>query len=1095
MYFGQMMEIKDGYISRNLAALRSSGTQGEKVEHVQFSTEAGYAFVLYAVEKVLGSRAVFHVNAVLFTLMLLSLAWFLRAASGDGRRGWLAGMFFLFILMLPKISRREAMHLCELLRDPASLLLCFVALTVAILSIRRYRWERRMALLAGIALGLSAWFRLTGVLFGIPIGLYLLLAPSGWAFRRRVRACVFLGLGALIGLTPLIAQNVLEGESVLEAGQIGTLFRPGETPANGGDEVGLEEGTNAVVAPDDVGTGDLTTWSEKTGLPETEKERLDRFRADKYRWRAEFARSKRLDYARKTDQRPEGFHPMYFRIWFPRVARRSIGAFGPYAFVVLICAITSVVFARRYALLLLSTALMLLVFYSFYDKIVWRYLYQGSILIAASASLGAAGLADRLLGYLAGRRVRIAASAVLILVVSAPLTKRLWREGDGVVELGKRWQKTRSMQEEMERVVAEGDLYISYDQDFRRWFDYWAGDIASTTKWGTGTRRAARKATIDEILDRGKGRAFFLSKLRDGKEQVSWWKDDLLNEYDMQLVGKRFRGKFHCYRLMKRSTLRREVPLSSLRHDDRHIYLFARKLSVQERWQTMTLSAADGGDETEVRIQTGPNILPLPSGVDLDDASVVLSSTRPLPSFIDAMGVGHDPARRLWCSYEHMPSLCFVSEFNLYPYARWFGYKRWKRDWGGYDRKHMSYPMWQMPPGSFVRLPRVAEDMTVRLYFSAYHLGDFTSEAESSLPAELKTIRYRLGDAEFGGQATIMRPMEKRREWGAVEYVHRISIPAIASRQASKPDLEIQYDDLVDWDILLYQTEFAVGPAVQPVSPATEALSDVPARAWRTKEDDSIWGRGGWLDPSFRVLAREQRVFLGPAFGSTAAVLVFYWPSDRQTDRCVVRVDAGVEPAVSCALEPRPGLQPFLVPLPPGAQKASLLLVPEYEHPPACLPALNFVFPADLSQRGRAFTFTMDPAENVDLLAEGFWPPELKEDGSYLRWTKERATVMFSVADPSRRLKLALTVRGVPRQAGAVPVKMLVNGQEIGSFEVTKALLQSHSLEIPNGVLTEGMNKLTIATKTWKPSEVMKSEDTRSLGVYVKSIEWAVIPD
>lgn len=169
-------------------------------------------------------------------------------------------------------------------------------------------------------------------------------------------------------------------------------------------------------------------------------------------------RPERLAYARKIDKMPEGFHPVYFKMWFPRILKSSFGLFGRFnAVLIVMGALAAIVLARRYAVLLLSAALMLIVFDSFYDKIVWRYLYLGSIFI--------------------------------VLAVAIPLLRALYHEGRNVLELNSRWQRTQEVQVELRNDFRPGDVFVTYDQDFRRWFELMDSGSGSAMKWGITTKR------------------------------------------------------------------------------------------------------------------------------------------------------------------------------------------------------------------------------------------------------------------------------------------------------------------------------------------------------------------------------------------------------------------------------------------------------------------------------------------------------------------------------------------------------------------------------------------------------------------------------
>ncbi|MBM4144522.1 MAG: hypothetical protein FJ225_13175, partial [Lentisphaerae bacterium] len=171
MYFGQMLKLKADYFQRNLAALRYDGPPADAPRHVTLGTEGGYAFLLRAAEAALGLRAMYHVNSVLMPLMIAALAWCAHIVAGGGVRGRLAAVLLVCLLSTPYVSRREALFLADLLRDPPSHLLGFLSLGAVLLLPGAGRRAGPLAAGMGFAIGLSAWFRLTGLMFALPIGL------------------------------------------------------------------------------------------------------------------------------------------------------------------------------------------------------------------------------------------------------------------------------------------------------------------------------------------------------------------------------------------------------------------------------------------------------------------------------------------------------------------------------------------------------------------------------------------------------------------------------------------------------------------------------------------------------------------------------------------------------------------------------------------------------------------------------------------------------------------------------------------------------------------------------------------------------------
>jgi hypothetical protein len=404
----------------------------------------------------------------------------------------------------------------------------------------------------------------------------------------------------------------------------------------------------------------------------------------------------------------------------------------------------------------------------------------------------------------------------------------------------------------------------------------------------------------------------------------------------------------------------------------------------------------------------------------------------------------------------------------------------WKRDHGGYDAKHMSRPLWRMPPGSSIRIPAFAGDMRVRLYFSAYGFDERAAELAAALPSSLAGIRFRVGSAVLAPRLILMRPVERRKAARAVDFALDLPVPAAAAAGAD-PDLAIDFRPLQEWDMLLYQVEFIAGSAQDGLPPP----DGPPSVAWRAGDSRDTWGPGGRLDGEFRALAGPATVRVDAAEG---ALLFFYWPSRSASGQCSLSLTAGTN-TTELALKPSDRPVEHLVRFSGGAGGV-VQISPAFDTQPDVWPVLNFVAPVPSPSAGAPARLTMESGRVSSLLLDGFWGPEPQPDGSVIRWTKERATVRLPVLDPSRGLRIELAAQGGPPKLGDIPVRALVNDREIGTATAVPGVAQTLVFRVPAERLVAGMNRLAIEARTWKPSERLRSDDTRSLGVALRSVQW-----
>ncbi len=110
--------------------------------------------------------------------------------------------------------------------------------------------------------------------------------------------------------------------------------------------------------------------------------------------------------------------------------------------------------------------------------------------------------------------------------------------------------------------------------------------------------------------------------------------------------------------------------------------------------------------------------------------------------------------------------------------------------------------------------------------------------------------------------------------------------------------------------------------------------------------------------------------------------------------------------------------------------------------------------------------------------------------GEWYRWTTGDAEFFLIVDNPDvgRINKLMLNLRQNHPDPEYIPeVKVLLNGEEIGLFEVGKAF-ENYVVSDIGGYIKPGINRLRLLCPTWRPSGVLDTTDNRDLGVQVSLI-------
>ena len=504
-------------------------------------------------------------------------------------------------------------------------------------------------------------------------------------------------------------------------------------------------------------------------------------------------------------------------------------------------------------------------FYSCYDKIVPRYAFSMRFAYVILLAVGWGWILHALVSLFARRPrmqavlIRVLAFAVLAQAVRAG--HPFWGEWQNIQN---DWADARRFQQWAGDAFPRNSTVICSHLGVRMWLSYFSG--LENQPWRFRPDWRARSDTASDARFMEQPLFFVNWTTPDGAEQASWWKDALLNSYDLDALDKPFlfsngRGLL-AYRIVPRDTRSRTVDVAAAPKASRWLYVFSRDLGTAERAQAVRLSSPGWPSPVAAKLVPGPNFIEVLPGPQSLASSVTFTSDEPLPALTDAQWVAPKTPPGLTLTDYNL----LASHYGLFQNIRVFfrGYPHWFRDRGGYpEEEFRSVPSFLLSNGSSFRLPSFSKrdgSLVVRLY------GSVTlADAESSL----RQIRYEVSGATFV-PLTILYSRETDRDGRvAFDFAHEVELPmeSLASDQAETLILHLP-ESMFETQVVLHRVEFVPeddssracpdGTSVSVIEPDWIGSSHEPwTRGVHTFRGDSWPGYGA--KPVVRKLEATQR--------------------------------------------------------------------------------------------------------------------------------------------------------------------------------------------------------------------------------------------
>jgi hypothetical protein len=980
-------------------------------DHRRLVTEGGYATVLALAQR-WHPRLPYLLNGLALPLLLLAAVWLLHKLSTTRHGGWMAASLFL-LLALSCDGPLALWKMTDLLRDPLAHLLGMLGLAMTLPARGADSPRRGSVVCGGLLIGLATWTRIPDILFAGP-ALLGTLWPHGRLQRSTWRRASALLLGMGLGLLPLAGQNLLEGKSLRESGQA-SLILPGSASAPAdARETGAKR----------LHVSNLATNFKTTGL----------------------ALSRSLP----------------FWLWICCCASLAAGL---------------VARGQRGRTVLLGCGMLVFfLLYSCYCHFVPRYFFVTVLfLLSLVASIGAAGI-EWLLERVHSRRQRDLFALALPLFALAWVTVMAARQQNpAAAERDARWQDALRFQSWAAGLIGPDDTVFSNHQGTRAWLLTLSSLADATMNWRwTAVQSNAAAAAQALLLDQR--RVFYLATTDEhGEEYDSWWKEDMLNYFDLEQAGPSLQvaGQQRTrllYELKQPGTRRREVQLEPDPGSARFLYLLARQLPDGRRWQAVRITGDPGMPALNARLQSGPNLLELPPGFIRAGIVTLESDEGPLPSASRIHAVGPRLASLHFRDYATWPiHLPLLEGAQL----RWSGFPIWQRDWGAFRRQgHVSRPRFLIDRQASLRLPSCTDDLLVRLFLS-HRDGTTPRDPARAVLCRISGEVPRVGGVTFGGRKSY--------------WLQQVLVPARLLETERNPALELTWPGGDDEDALpeLMRVDFLPVPEVKFPPEAS------PQQAWVLPREEAD-PPGALEDPTYRLLTHAADITLpDPPAGPLLLRFTVHTPPDADRPQ---RIHARIDDGEAFMVESPPGAAVVILPVTSHVGQRALRMVassaiePSGTTTPCSLGDLTLI--AAPASGPPPFT----PSSNDPLwpLTAGLWKPEFYTDGTPFCWTRAEASIALPVRHLPPSGRLLLDLGGPPRGAGPRPARVLLNGVLLDTITVRESGRDTHEVPVPAEQWREGLNTLVLACETWQPSAVLQSDDSRELGIRIFGFSFAL---
>ncbi len=627
---------------------------GEVSNHLQLTTEGGFTFLLY-LASLLSWELPFFISAFFCVLLVFMLALLVNYLSSSKKTGKLSGVLIIALIFLIPGVAYQTFDLTLCLRDSAAHFFGFLGLFFCCKGIQQGIIKKDL-IFGSFLIGIACWCRFPNVLFIVPAGIYVFTFINKLKFKQIFHSYIFMFIGLILGLLPLLSQNIYEGKPFYAVGQFASLVSS-STEQDAKEEQDKDDG-NAELKE-----------APKVLHPIELQPAFKNLIYNKYNTEPVVIKGVSL----------HNFTFIY-RSVFKKI-RELLGMCCLCFFGVSI--IVGLFFNYRVVLTFSSGALVFYIFYSLYDKSVARYtliiIYFLLPIIAFSTTELFSFLLKRFkLDKFSNPIYWLVAAFIVAMVV---ISIKPYKANLNVLHYERNYIK--KLRANTIDVLKPGDRYICFNPILQSSVYYLTGAIPiywqlsvvpmylknAEEYFATYERRLA---TMD---------IFYLEMYSDINPYKYWSKQDVNLHYELNLEKDIFpmfsrTDGLRIHKITTRDTRRRVVEYSKDIEIRGRLMVWAEDVSEASPESQMAIFSTDSSSITNTLVK-GINVYDLPDGFLDEDSTLYLSSlsTSPLPVIVTSEVFSTNIVIDL-NSYENMPGI--ASTLSSTPF--WHKNDRWKRD-------------------------------------------------------------------------------------------------------------------------------------------------------------------------------------------------------------------------------------------------------------------------------------------------------------------------------------------------------------------------------------------------------------------------------
>ncbi len=597
VYMRWLSYLKSGeYFTVNWQALTS-----DTVKNICLTTEGGYIFTLW-ISSLINKDLPFFISSLFVTGMLLTLSLIIIILDKSFKRGILASLISMIYIFSFSGITKELMTLNLCLRDGLAHFIGLMGLLFCCIGIKKI-YNKKYILAGSILIGLSSWCRVPDILFIVPVGIYALSNLNKKRIKPFFYGATTIFAGLLIGLLPIFMQNTFEGKP---------FYKPGQA--------------NVLVA-NDLGNRDIDQYNLTAGVLKAYSENIKEERI--------IGNEKGLSFANFSSVSKAIANTIFKEI-------EVINRYILFLFIIISLAINF-----KSSITLLGGFFTFFLFYSFYDKVIIRYIIICFLMLIPIISTVIAAflinISNGLSKFKGKKNTYYQIIFALLVIILIYKIFPYYKGFDDIKNSIIYYQKSLDAIDELN--LQEGDYFMCLDKSYIIWTQYSSGAKSFSWQWSASPHFDVLPTNMQQLRDlknaiNNENRIFFF-EMEGGLYPYKYWsKLDMSLHYDleerMRIENATPLGEnIIIYELCKKHKQKSDfnIPLPEERNNSNKLFVWADDASgTVPRKQDVIISS--GKKVFTNSLHCGFNLYQLPNDFLHYDNRVIITSTTNLPVII-----------------------------------------------------------------------------------------------------------------------------------------------------------------------------------------------------------------------------------------------------------------------------------------------------------------------------------------------------------------------------------------------------------------------------------------------------------------------------